>query len=462
MSKKGNVYYFIKSFYIVITIVGFTLSPITFGDDIYSNIPFAALLTYIFRNLIGINYPGLFIIMYIISNVFGIVLFYIGIKKLSKNYILNTRIKRYLYTANKKISLIGNIYQFMVNGIKLKFLISFLLLLIGIISYFYLESFFGIIFLVLGMIGILILLNIPSNWIEDSFATISHRLKISSLIAGGLFLAIASSSTEFFTSFSGVVWYKVFSIGFDTLVWSSLFNLCIILGVITFYKSKILISKNIINRDMPAFGISIGLLLFLGIDGFYTRWDFIFMIILYIIYILILYFDKSEPYQETTDDSWSLVYIKLFFGLLLIAVLAHTMVSFGQETVQIVDKIYSYALPIGILACTIYGPGTSIADMFMSIAAIKKGEDSASVVNSISSNTFDLTICMGVPGLIYTIITGENIAINIQSSILLISMLILSYFIVFIVIWDRKITKNEGIILILYYLVCTIIYIVYI
>lgn len=335
-----------------------------------------------------------------------------------------------------------------------------ILFLIGIFGYFSVQSILGVFFLVLGMIGILFLLNIPSRWIEEGFATISYRFKISSLVAGGFFLAIASSSPEFFTSISGVVWYKIFAIGFDTIIWSSLFNLCIILGIITFYKSEISVNQNIIRRDFPLFGLSIALLLILGIDGYYTRLDFIVLIILYLIYVVILYLDKSEPYKKTTKDSWRLVFFKIFFGLIIIALLTHTMVSFGQETVKIIEKVYNYSLPIGILACTIYGPGTSVADLLMSISAIKKDEDSASVVNSISSNTFDLTICIGIPGLIYTVVIGDNIEINLQSSFLLISMLVISFILVLIFLWNKKITRKKGIILILYFIICIIIYLI--
>jgi|GEM_PF-1741358 len=347
----------------------------------------------------------------------------------------------------------------MLGKLKLQYILSFFAVATGLITLFNGSTGVGIISLILGMLGILVLLNIPSNWIEDSFATISHRLKISALIAGGLFLAIASSSTEFFTALSGVVWHKVFSIGFDTLVWSSLFNLCVILGVCTYYKSKLFISKSILRRDMPYFGFTIAILLILAIDGVYTSVDFLILVGVYVAYVFILYFDKSEPYQETTNDSWRIVNLKLFLGLFFIAILAHTMVTFGQKAIYLSEIVYNYSLPIGILACTIYGPGTSIADMFMSIAATKKGEDSAAVVNSISSNTFDLTICLGIPGLIYTGMTGESIYIDLNSSILLISMLLFSFVIVCVVLWDKKITKNEGTILLSYYCFCTIIYI---
>lgn len=344
---------------------------------------------------------------------------------------------------------------------NIKYLIAILLASLALTINYNVSSSLQIIYLILSMIGILILFNIPSNWIENSFAIISYKLKISSAVAGGVFLAISSSSPEFFTSASGVVWYKIFNIGFDTIIWSGIFNLCVIIGIGTFYKPKLYVRKSILKRDMPSLGIAILVLLVLALDGEYSISDFIILIGIYIIYVFILYFDKSKPYKHVVNNTSKFkIIIKLVSGLVLIAFLAHSMISIGQETITQIENYYGYALPIGVLACTIYGPGTSVADLFMSIAAIKKGEDTAAIVNGISSNTFDLTICIGVPGLIYTIMTGENIIINLHLSILLISMLLISFFTVFMVLKKGFITKKTGIALLAFYVACTIIYLI--
>ena len=457
----------LRSLLIITTIIGFSLSPLTFGDDFYANIPFSVLFTWLLSTIVDAPYYILFTASYIFSNIFGLILFIFSSTLLRKHFNLDDidfikKIKPAIESRSKKLykyTYLNRSKSF--NNSNLTYLISFIFLGLGFLGLYTAPSLYSILLCLLGMISILIILNIPSVWIEDAFATISNRLKISALLAGGLFLAIASSSTEFFTSLSGVVWYKVFSIGFDTLVWSSLFNLCMILGVCTFYKHNLQVDKSILRRDMPFYGVTILLLIFLAIDGIYSSLDFIILIAFYFVYVLSLYFDNAEPYQETTDDSWSTIWLKLFFGLLAIALLAHSLVTMGQKMVSISEVSFNFVLPVGILAATLYGPGTSIADMFMSIAATKKGEDSAAVINTIGSNTFDLTICLGIPGLIYTLITGENIIINLYDSLMLLTMLGVSYFIVYYFIYDNIITKNEGMFLIAYYLICTLIYVIY-
>ena len=412
-------------------------------------------MTYLVKDWIEIPNSILFSAMYIFSNVLGLFLFVFGIKKLRK-YGLSPRITKYLQQYEGKLKKAKNFFL----GIKTKYYIALAVFFSSLAVYLFLGgNAFNIPIFLIGMLSILFLINIPSEWLEDSFAAISYRLKISAVFAGGLFLAVASSSTEFFTSLSGVVIHKIFSIGFDTLIWSSLFNLCLIIGICTFYKPKIFISRRLTSRDLTFYGITIILLLVLGIDGNYTNLDFVLLIILYVIYVVFLYFDKSQPYKTDTKDSKKVVNLKLIFGLLFIAFFAHFLVSFGQESIKLADQFYNITIPIGVLACTLYGPGTSIADLFVSISATKKGEDSAAIVNTISSNTFDLTICLAVPGLIYTNLTGNTIQIDLNSSFLLISMLILSFILVLIVLWDSKITKREGSLLIMYYIFCTVVYV---
>ena len=377
------------------------------------------------------------------------------------NFQLNVNCKKYSAILLEKKFNKNTILPLLSKKGNIKYFVSFFMILAAYFCYLYIKGPILIVSLIFGMIGILIMFNIPSKWVEDSFAKISYKFKISSAIAGGFFLAIASSAPEFFTATSGVLYYKIFSIGFDTLIWSAIFNLCIIIGVGTYFKSPILIRRSILVRDMPFLGIAIFVLLILALDGVYSAVDFVLLIVVYLVYLSFLYFDKSKSYPDTkTNYSRKEIILKLSFGLVLIALLAHSMVSIGQETIKLFEQFYGFALPIGVLACTIYGPGTSIADLFMSIAAIRKGNYTAAVVNGISSNTFDLTICIGIPGLAYTFLTGKEILINLNSSLLIISMLSISFVLVYFIMRNGKVTKRKGIILLGYFFTCMIVYLI--
>ncbi len=343
---------------------------------------------------------------------------------------------------------------------KNKYYYSLLIFLITLFGYFFFkESSSLIILLIIGMISILFLINIPSQWVEDSFAAVSYRLKISSVFAGGFFLAVASSLPEFFTSLTGVITHKIFDIGFTTVIWSALFNLNVIIGVSTFYKSEILVRKKLISRDLFFYGLTILLLLIIAYDRELSSLDFSLLILLYLVYVVILYFDKSRPYKTNTKDNKKTIILKIIFGIFFTAFLVYFLVAFGQKSVGLLNEFYGFVLPVGVLGAILYAPGTSMADLFVSISAIKKGEDTVAIINSISSNTFDLTICIAVSGLIYNLSTNNTVKIDhLNNSILLISILILSFIIVSIILWKGKVTKKDGIFLILFYVISNIVY----
>jgi len=341
---------------------------------------------------------------------------------------------------------------------KHRYLAAILFLLAGVLSLSIKPTGLSLIFAVLGVLSTTAILYLPSVWIEDGFAAISYKYQISSLIAGAVFLSIASSSPEFFTSFSGVVLHGVFEIGIVTILWSALFNLCMIVGICSILKSPLKVNKRIISRDMPFYGVAIVMLTLLGIDRVYSSIDFLILIIIYLVYVVFLYFDKSRPYKEKQNDSWKFIIAKISVGLLLVGALSHLLVSMGLRIIDISENLFGYIFPVGLMALLIFAPGTSISDLFMSIAATKKGEDSTAIVNGIGSNTFDLTICIGLPGLIYTLTNGQSVAINYQETMPVIAFVALGYLMVFVFVFSqRKVFKWEGAILCGYFVTATII-----
>ncbi|MEE9169277.1 MAG: hypothetical protein V3U73_05890 [bacterium] len=333
-------------------------------------------------------------------------------------------------------------------------LVSLVFLIVGWISLGQSPSLLTLVLCLLAMISVLFLLYYPSIWTEEAFASISYKLKISSLIAGGVFLAASSSTPEFFTSFSGVVLHKVFAVGIGTVLWSALFNLCVIIGVCSLYKSPLTVNPRIYKRDMPFYGIAILALILLSLDKTFTRIDFLILVSIYVIYIIFLSFDKSEPYKDETHDSWSLILGKMFAGIILIGVLSHLLVTLGLRMIVLSESLFDYIFPVTLLAALIFAPGTSISDLLMSISATKRGEDSVAIVNGVASNTFDLTICLGVPGLAYTMVTNESVSFNIVESGPILGALLIGYIVAFVFIYtQKKIFKWEGWILLIYFLI---------
>jgi cation:H+ antiporter len=89
----------------------------------------------------------------------------------------------------------------------------------------------------------------------------------------------------------------------------------------------------------------------------------------------------------------------------------------------------------------------------MSVSASKRGEGSVAVVNGVGSNTFDITMCIGIPGLIYTLMKGEGIPISIPDIMPTIIILLISCLLIIrCALSGLSVNKNEGLFLCLFYL----------
>jgi cation:H+ antiporter len=326
-------------------------------------------------------------------------------------------------------------------------------LFIGIVALSLNPSYMSLIAVLLGISTTIYLLYYSSEWVETGFAAISTRFKIPALISGALFLAPSSSMPEFFTAFSGVVLHKIFDIGLFTILWSALFNLCIIVGVGAWLKSSFTVDSKVLRRDMPYYGLTIGIITFLGYDGYFSELDFLVLIACYFVYIIILIFDKSDPYKITNPTNLYSVLVKISVSILLVGLLSHILVTLGLQISKISETLFNIMIPASVLSIIIYVPGTSLSDLFMSIAAIKKGKDSTAIINGIGSNIFDLTICIGIPGYIYTRIVGQGVSIVFLKILPSILSLTIGFLLVFIFLGIGKtVTKLEGMILIVFFL----------
>ena len=118
----------------------------------------------------------------------------------------------------------------------------------------------------------------------------------------------------------------------------------------------------------------------------------------------------------------------------------------------VVDSASKIATILGVtermIALTIVAFGTSLPELVTSVIATKKGEYDIAIGNVIGSNIFNICIVLGLPVSIFGSI--NNMTFNlIDLAVLFISSLLLFLF----SLKDRKITKKEGCIFLLIFIV---------
>ena len=126
------------------------------------------------------------------------------------------------------------------------------------------------------------------------------------------------------------------------------------------------------------------------------------------------------------------------------------MIVFGSNTV--VDSATKIAQGLGVskkfISLTIIALGTSLPELVTSVVATSKGEFDLVIGNVIGSNLFNLGIVIGLPVAIF----GGTELINfnyIDLAVMLLSTILLYVF----SFNDRKITRREGLIFLILFII---------
>lgn len=283
-------------------------------------------------------------------------------------------------------------------------------------------------------------IKVVSDYIELSCIYVANKFKIPASVAGATLLAVTSSAPEFFTSLSSAVFQGIFKIGLITIIWSAIFNILVIPGASGIMaKEDLIVTKKGTKRDM-IFYIAIIFTLLLSIsDSVLTREEGGTFVLIYLLYIYVLYRDSqhiaTHDKLKKVKASQNQVIFSFTAGIILIGILCWSMIETGLYIANY------YAIDIAVISAIIFAIGTSIPDLFLSLASVKRGSGSASISNAFGSNTFDIAIALGVP-----IILVGPIKIDNQEILISIVMLIISViYIAAILINNWKLTRIKGV-----------------
>lgn len=341
------------------------------------------------------------------------------------------------------------------------------------------------------VISFYFLARICDLFFVESLEIMAKKLKMSSDVAGATLMAIGSSAPEFFTALIAlfVAGGVHANMGAGTIVGSALFNLLVIIGVVSLFRIGKL-SWQPVTRDLFFYFISIVLLFLFFIDGRITIWEAGIFVAFYVVYLFsfkywkklfpykrkladaeeILEEEQSEYIQEVKKTNWwnpfhliDKIVIFIFpnlkkrpqlyaytfvLSLAAIVVLSWLMIKSGIAFAQAIN------LPEVLIALTILAVGTSVPDLMSSVIVAKRGKGDMSVTNAIGSNIFDIQIGLGLTWMIALIIRGGVINVsteNITSSVLLLIVSII-YLLIVLIYKKWRIGRTFGIIFILTYI----------
>ncbi len=302
------------------------------------------------------------------------------------------------------------------------------------------------------LLACFIIFAVIGDYLVLGLEFISHKLKIPETVVGATFAAIGSSAPEFGTSLFSVVKAHP-DVGLGTIIGSAIFNILVIVGLSAVFQKKLngknrKLDKKVLWRDALFYAVATILLYLFILDGALTRIEAIALLITYVAYVGVMYIDSKRGdgdiilLEEGHNMTWAKAIIYVAGGILVIFSATHFMV----------DAIITLAPNIGltevVLSLIIVAAGTSVPDLFVSIAAAKRGRMGMAISNAIGSNTFDILVCLGFP-------LATQHSTKVVSDIGLSMLFLIASLIVVIVMIAHKwhINKKEGVILFSLYLI---------
>lgn len=281
-----------------------------------------------------------------------------------------------------------------------------------------------------------------ADWFVSGSSGIASKFGIPQLVIGLTLVAMGTSAPEAAVSITAALKGSA-DITIGNVVGSNILNILIILGVSSVITT-IAVAPSTVKYEIPYMIFITALLMVLGVTGnSVSRLDGVILWIAFLAYLGYLFWMAAKKKEEVPDDTkdkpiWQLL-ISMIVGLLLIL--------WGSNVT--VDAATNIAKMIGIserfIGLTIVALGTSLPELFTSVAAAKKGNADIAIGNIVGSNIFNILFVVGSTALITPVTFASGFVVD---TLIAIAASVLLFLCVF---KTKKLNRTAGILMLLGY-----------
>ena len=305
-------------------------------------------------------------------------------------------------------------------------------------------------YIALLIIGFIVLIK-GADIFVDGASSVAGNFKVSKMLIGLTIVAFGTSAPEFAVSVKSLISGSGDMV-LGNVIGSNILNILLILGVSSMFHS-LKVKDSTVKKELPITLLMTTIFIVLlsdklfdkGFNNTFTRSDGIVIILFFLVFVYYLIKMARNKKDKAQDEKYmSMKRAILFTSLGIVGIII------GSNLV--VENASAIARTIGIsesmVALTIIALGTSLPELVTSVTATRKGEYDIAIGNVVGSNIFNIGMVIGIPIALFGGI--EQISIN---YIDLITM-ILSAFLLFVFSYnDRKISKYEGSIFLIIFIV---------
>ncbi len=301
-----------------------------------------------------------------------------------------------------------------------------------------------IIWIVIFAISMIALVK-GADWLIASSEKIGLAIGLSPFIVGVLIVGIGTSFPEVISSLVAV-FKGATEIVSANAVGSNIANILLIVGFSSLIGKRLIVTKSLINLDLPLLAASTALLIGIAWDRQITLLESILLLIGYVIYLLytIIYKDdKIEGVNEEFDENGEKIEVlpsrverrrenkeriekpKIVLKDIIFLILGIAGIAFGAK--YLIDSVINISemlnIGAGVIAITAIAIGTSLPELLVSIKAVLQKKSEMAIGNVFGSNVFNALAVVGIPGL-FGVLRVDDPTFAIGIPILIISTLL--------------------------------------
>ncbi|CDG86416.1 calcium/sodium antiporter [Xenorhabdus bovienii] len=251
----------------------------------------------------------------------------------------------------------------------------------------------------------LILLVYGSDRLVYGAAVFARSLKIPPYIVGLTIMGIGTSLPELMVSITAAQ-DGLPNMAIGNAIGSNITNLLLITGAASLIR-PITVKSDILRRELPLMLLITAFVGYILADSYLSRLDGIVLLLTALFFIALMIKmttvsqdDDLDSYTQERDaelpveGNKGIALLWVVLGLIILPISTRMVI----DNAAVVARIYGISeLVIGL---TILAVGTSLPELATSIAAAIKGENDMAMGNIIGSNVFNITLVLGIPGIL--------------------------------------------------------------
>jgi cation:H+ antiporter len=283
-----------------------------------------------------------------------------------------------------------------------------------------------------------------ADWLIGSAEKIGLAIGLSPFIVGVTIVGIGTSFPELISSFAAAI-KGVSDVVAANAIGSNVFNILGIVGISALVGRRLVVTKSLIDLDLPL--LAIGTVLLLGVvwDKQITFGESLLMLLTYGVYLLYTVLHKDT---EDTEEIFEVLpsrqerrkhisahkkeqfirpkLVPKDFILLLVGIAG---LVFGAK--YLIDALVNLSamlnIATGVIAITAVAVGTSLPELLVSARAAFQKKSEIALGNIFGSNVFNALVVIGLPGLFRLLtVDSQTFAIGVPTMALATLLFVIS------------------------------------